>query len=89
VERTIYERVLFAWSAIGAAFGPLLIARLTEMTCGYKIKTLAMLSGFGLTLVFFWQPNSPGDYLERLVPFFVAMGLLLVDCLIKRNANQA
>ena len=68
----IFSRVLFAWSALGSAFGPLLIVILM----GYQVKELhrllAILSGFGLTVYFNWQVDSPGDIVERVVPFIVA-----------------
>jgi sodium/proline symporter len=68
----IFSRVLFAWSALGSAFGPLLIVILM----GYKVKEfhrlLAIISGFGLTVYFNWQVDSPGDIVERVIPFIVA-----------------
>jgi sodium/proline symporter len=68
----IFSRVLFAWAAIGSGFGPLIIMILA----GYNIKggyrLLAIFSGFTLTVYFNWQPNSPGDVLERVLPFIIA-----------------
>lgn len=78
IEQTIYARVLFAWSAIGAAFGPLLIVRLMDKKVSGILAFLAMLSGFSLTLIFYWQDNTAGDYLERLVPFIISMMILVV-----------
>ncbi|WP_448212921.1 sodium/proline symporter [Colwellia sp. MEBiC06753] len=71
----IFSRVLFAWAALGSAFGPLLIVLLA----GYKVKgayrLAAIVLGFSLTVYFNWQPNSPGDVLERVVPFFLALAV--------------
>ena len=53
VEQSIYDRVLFAWSAIGASFGPLLVVRLMGKEPSGAYKLAAMLLGFSLTLVFF------------------------------------
>ncbi len=75
---SIYGRVLFAWSALGAAFGPLVIA----MALGRPARPVgviaAMLTGFGLTVILYLQPNTPGDWLERVVPFFLALGIALM-----------
>ena len=72
---SIFSRVLFAWAAIGAAFAPLLIVILS----GYRVKPmhclLAISSGFLLTVLFNWQASPPGDYLERVLPFVVALAI--------------
>ena len=69
---SIFSRVLFAWTALGAAFGPLLIVRLL----GHKVSQSATIAaiglGFGLTVLLHLQPSPPGDYLERLLPFSLA-----------------
>ncbi len=68
----IFSRVLFAWMALGAAFGPTLFARLA----GYRCSSVGVLSsiilGFTLTVALSFTPNAPGDILERLLPFTVA-----------------
>jgi len=71
----IFSRVLFAWSALGAAFGPLLIIRLTGRSVTARGTLAAMLAGFGLTVVVSWLPNTPGDVAERLLPFVVAFAI--------------
>lgn len=75
----IFSRVLFAWHAIGSAFGPLVLVRI----CGYDIEPRAVLgtliAGFGLTVIFHYFPDTPepGDFVERLVPFVVALAIAL------------
>lgn len=68
----IFSRVLFAWHAIGSAFGPLVILRLA----GFSIDTRAVLAsistGFGLTVLIHFFPDAPGDWVERLVPLAAA-----------------
>ncbi|MDH3766857.1 MAG: sodium/proline symporter [Gammaproteobacteria bacterium] len=70
---TIFKRVLFAWHAIGSAFGPLVLLRLA----GYRIVSGAllasMLTGFLLTIALYWVPDTPGDVAERLLPFVLAL----------------
>jgi sodium/proline symporter len=68
----IFSRVLFAWQALAAAFGPLLIITLW---CGpvrpqWRIGALA--TGFLLTVGLSWTVESPGDWVERLVPLALA-----------------
>jgi sodium/proline symporter len=71
----IFSRVLFAWHAIGSAFGPILILRLL----GWKIDSRAVLAsiatGFGLTVIFNLFPDAPGDWVERLVPLVAAFAV--------------
>jgi sodium/proline symporter len=73
----IFSRVLFAWSAAGSAFGPILIMRLLGRSVSYPATFVAMVMGFGLTVVISLFPDAPGDVAERLVPFFVALVIAL------------
>lgn len=71
----IFSRVLFAWQALAAAFGPLL---LVTLFCGpvapaWRIATICC--GFLLTVALSWTIDSPGDWVERLVPLAVALVL--------------
>ncbi|MBT8085749.1 MAG: sodium/proline symporter [Woeseia sp.] len=74
-QADIFSRVLFAWSAAGSAFGPLLIMRLLGRSVSPAATRLAMLTGFGLTVFISLFPDTPGDVAERLVPFFVALAI--------------
>lgn len=85
---TIFDRVLFSWSALGAAFGPIILARV----CGVEPRSGAILSailaGFFVTVFFYawgqvggdslWAQLAalPGDPFERIFPWLVP--LLLV-----------
>ena len=74
----IFSRVLFAWHAVGSAFGPLLLIRLT----GSRVRSGAILativSGFALTVALHFLPDAPGDAAERLVPFFLALSIAML-----------
>ncbi|PCI51773.1 MAG: sodium:proline symporter [Alphaproteobacteria bacterium] len=72
----IFSRVLFAWGALGAAFGPVIVLRLAGVRLNPKAILPAMVTGLFLTIFFYLQPNSVGDILERLVPFAVSFILL-------------
>ena len=74
----IFSRVLFAWVALGAAFGPTLFMRLAGVQLKPIGVLLSILTGFSLAVVFYLMPNTTGDILERLAPFCVAFAVLLV-----------
>ncbi len=71
----IFSRVLFAWSAAGSAFGPILIMRLLRRSVSSTSTLAAMVAGFGLTVFISFFPDTPGDVAERLLPFFVAIAI--------------
>ncbi|MEX2257739.1 MAG: sodium/proline symporter [Woeseia sp.] len=74
----IFSRVLFAWAAIGAAFGPILLLRLTgrELTAAATLTT--MTTGFTLTVLLSWLPDAPGDAAERVLPFTAAAAIAML-----------
>ena len=49
---TIFARVLFAWAALGAAFGPIIVMRVVGIQSGHRAVLAAMIVGFGLTVFF-------------------------------------
>ena len=70
---TIYSRVLFAWNALGAAFGPLVVLTVLGRPPAARAVLASLWAGFGLTLLFYVMPDAEGDVLERVVPFLVAL----------------
>ena len=77
LPEAIFSRVLFAWIALGSAFGPTVFARLAGVPLQARGVLLSILTGFGLAVTFYLLPNTPGDILERLVPFCAALAVLL------------
>jgi len=75
---SIFSRVLFAWNALGAAFGPLIILRLAGISVKPIGVLLSMVIGFALAVIFYLSANTPGDIVERLVPFVVGLLVLLL-----------
>ncbi|MEJ8567862.1 sodium/proline symporter [Elongatibacter sediminis] len=73
----IFSRVLFAWTALGAAFGPTVFARLTGRRIAPVAVLASIVTGFALAVVLFLLPNAPGDVAERVVPFFASALVLL------------
>jgi sodium/proline symporter len=74
----IFSRVLFAFSAAGSAFGPILIMRLLGRTVSARSTLAAMIAGFGLTVVISWLPDMPGDFAERVLPFIAAITIAIL-----------
>lgn len=67
----IFSRVLFAWSALGAALGPMLFSRLLHWRIAQTQHVRGIWLGFLLTVCLSLLPNSPGDIAERLLPFAI------------------
>jgi sodium/proline symporter len=85
LPQTIFARVLFAWAALGAAFGPPLLVRLAGLAVPPVAIFAAMATGFAGTLLFYWLPDTPGDWLERLVPF--GLGLAICLAAVRRGGR--
>lgn len=73
---TIFDRALFAWNALGAAFGPTVVMRLAGSKFSGKVIYLAILIGFSSAVFLSLFPDSPGDVLERSIPFVLGFGIL-------------
>jgi sodium/proline symporter len=75
----IFSRVLFAWSALGAAFGPVVFCRLARIDVKAGAVLASIVAGFGFSVVFYLMPNTPGDVLERLAPFCISLIILIAS----------
>jgi len=75
--QAIFSRVLFAWQALGAAFGPVLMVMLWRGPIHPDWKLAAILTGFLTTILISFFPNAPGDSAERLIPLALASLLAL------------
>ena len=86
---TIFNRVLFAWAALGAAFGPIVLFRVMGRTVAAGPALAAMLTGFAVTVLFFRlgsvpvsdsllsrAAHLPGDPFERVVPWLLPIAIL-------------
>lgn len=68
----IFSRVLFAWNAMGAAFGPLLVVRLWRGPIQSKATIAAMAVGFSTAVIAYFIPEFQGTWRERVVPYLLA-----------------
>jgi len=75
---TIFTRVIFAWTALGAAFVPMVFAKVFNWKVSSVAAGLSILTGFLMTVVLHQLPNTPGDILERVFPMF--LGFLILNC---------
>ena len=73
----IFSRVLFAWIALGSAFGPLVFARLAEWRVAPAAAIVSVVTGFSAAVVLYLLPDTPGDIAERVLPFTAASMALL------------
>lgn len=85
---SIFERILFAWVALGAAFGPIVVARVLGLrpTGGAVIAT--MLSGF-LSAVGFelgWPASGPGGVWKTVAPWILG---LVCACLLSLRTDRS
>lgn len=75
---TIFDRALFAWNALGAAFGPVVVMKLAGYRFDGKTIFSAILLGFSSAVFLSLFPDSPGDVLERTIPFVIGFTILIV-----------
>lgn len=76
---SIFDRALFAWVAIGSAFGPILLVKLSGIKVSANGVLLAMGVSCGLAVLLYYLPNTPGDIAERAIPFFTGIIILLMN----------
>lgn len=75
---TIFQRVLFAWVAIGSALGPAILCRAFAINVPPARLIPAVAGGFLAAVACYLLPNTPGDLLERAGPFILGLAILLV-----------
>ena len=76
---SIFERVLFAWTALGAAFGPVLFARLAGWRPHPNAVFLAMMTGFFMSVAFNqYLYAGPSNLYERIGPWICPLLLLYI-----------
>ncbi|MCC3861202.1 sodium/proline symporter [Pseudemcibacter aquimaris] len=73
---TIFDRALFAWNALGAAFGPTVVMKLAGYRFTGKTIYTALLTGFITAVAISLFPDTPGDVIERSIPFVLGFGIL-------------
>jgi len=71
----IFNFVLFAWTGMGAAFGPLLLVTVIRGPVKPSATLQAMSLGFVLSVVAYSVPALKGGVIERMVPWLLAFAI--------------
>ncbi len=77
-HQRIFDSVLFAWSALGAAFGPLLLVTVFRGPRTPLCVLCTMSVGFVSSIVASSTIASPGKVLDNVAPFLLALVLALL-----------
>lgn len=87
-SQEIFSQVLFAWAAMGSAFGPLLLVESLKGSVEPRIKLAAMVTGFVLSVgAFYLFPSGAlwkGSF-ERFFPFIIVLVLSLIGYRLNRR----
>ena len=90
VPATIFGRVLFAWAALGAAFGPVLVVRAMGRNPTGAAVFAAMCVGFGLSVAFNqFLGAGVGSWRERILPWIAALIILFAFSAKNRGISRA
>lgn len=85
----LLDQGLLAYTILGAAFGPLVLVRVSGKRIRPGAALGAMWAGTILTLLFHLLPDAPGDFLERVLPFVAALGIALTGGERRSNPDRA
>ena len=86
-SQEIFSRVLFAWSAMGAAFGPLILLAVRGRRVSVPATLAAMIAGFSVSVAAYSLPALDWKgALERVVPWVLALVLALTVRRVRRPA---
>ena len=75
---TIFNRVVFAWTALGAAFVPMVFSKVLSWKVSSIAAGLSIVIGFLMTVILHQLPDTPGDILERVLPML--LGFIILNC---------
>ena len=78
LPKDIFSRVLFAWVALGAAFGPTVLARCLGWRMSGVYILLAVVCGFGIAVKASAMPGYPADLMEKWGSWAVGLAILFV-----------
>ncbi len=88
LPQSIFARVLFAWNAIGAAFGPAVILLLLGRPVAPTWLGWSMVVGAGTTVIANWFLPAPGQWIERLLPFALSLTIAFLGSRKNQRADN-
>jgi sodium/proline symporter len=81
--KLLFWFILFAWSGLGAAFGPLIICMLYYKKTTLQGAAAGMVVGFGTTVVWILKYKADNYDLYEMIPgFFVGLAVIWVVSLV-------
>ncbi|MEM7281237.1 MAG: sodium/proline symporter [Pseudomonadota bacterium] len=87
-EETIFWFALFAWSGLGAAFGPVILCMLYFKKTNLPGAVAGMLVGFTVTMVWIAEFKKQTHDLYEMIPgFFVGLFVTIVVSLLTQKAS--
>jgi len=83
LPKDVFGNVMFAWAALGSAFGPLLVVRLCRGTVAPNWAFASMVVGGGTAVAAFYLnklgiTEVPGGFLDRVVSWLLAGAIALL-----------
>tara|TARA_B100001964_G_C14196834_1_gene583831 strand:- start:112 stop:1524 length:1413 start_codon:yes stop_codon:yes gene_type:complete len=73
---TIFTRVVFAWTALGAALVPMVFSKVFSWKVSAIAAGFSVVTGFVMTVILHQFPDTPGDILERVLPMLLGFIIL-------------
>ena len=88
---SIFNRILFAWVALGAAFGPIVVARTVGMHPNGLTVLSGMLTGFLLAVAYElgWIGAGPGAMWKTIAPWIGAGIVIALVSSVSKSRNTA
>lgn len=74
-SQEIFRSVLFAWTAVGSAFGPLLAVTVLWGRVPPVASLVAVAAGFFPAVAAYLHPATQGTVVERVLPFVLSLAV--------------
>ncbi len=85
VPKNIFDHVLFAWAAMGSAFGPLLLVRLYLGPVAAPWALLSSALGGGLAVAGYYWPVVQAGFADRVLSWVLALATAAIGARIGRR----
>lgn len=87
LPKNVFDNVLFAWAALGAAFGPLLLVRLVRGPVAPRAALASMVLGGGGAIAGSYFPILAPGFADRVLAWLLALVPALVGSRRRRPAQ--